>query len=860
MPFGQPRLILSLAPSQIDAALVVGKRVRATKRAKLSPAVWEEAWGEGLSPYDMTLTSLLRSLGAPKDVRTRVLYTSPGAISDVKHALSEGEDGVNAARLEVLENIANSGVEYISGATRLAHENGASVLITADRDLNAQAIFAWLSRCGCRLEALVPTRAIALRSVIRDVTSREDDGSVTCYLGERTTVIASGGSGTLESIRTIDFGFSLLVEAFARGLRQDVEEGGDAEICTNHTEARERLFEVGLPTGGAKSKGAQLSRKVMPLLQPVLQRYCIEIKQTIRFGVPQTSSTGRTLRLIGPGAAIQGFLEPLRESIDNEVSVEPKWAKFDPDAVCPELSLEQDYIEDDAPELRLVPRIVSEQNAARLIAAGVRIGVLCAGLLLAGEFGYLYKQRADTASTLRVQEPVLARVRDHRAQTELANSLSHSLDTAATMTVGRLAERPDWFAVMAELAALRSDEVRFNDVRGFREDGAVRIAIEGWAAVGGEAGGSLSTLIEQLRVSPLFIDVQLGSTSLVEIDGARAKRFALRLTPRLFAPRAPGFGSGEDLRAEVQRAGLAAATAEIEAGQAQIVASQQEPREVIQELREQAESLRRFWSISADASVLYEEIDAVAKRYGVVVERVEPSRGGSKGAIGDEQEDAPAFNEIGYSIELVGSYEGVARFLRAIQNELGMARIDSVRITPALSIDQATQARAMHLGAVVAPVLAVALIRFAGPQQASAKSAAPTFEAPALEARVPSGFMGEGVLGAAALHAQKLFNAGITGTPFPPPETQDRETDITQDLMTRPSEASVGNVIEAPSLRVSAIMSRRQGAIAVINARICTVGTRLAPGWTLDTIDDKRRTLTLAHASGRRVELSLGTP
>ncbi len=145
---------------------------------------------------------------------------------------------------------------------------------------------------------------------------------------------------------------------------------------------------------------------------------------------------------------------------------------------------------------------------------------------------------------------------------------------------------------------------------------------------------------------------------------------------------------------EVQRVSLAAATAEIEAGQTQIIMSLQEPGEIIQELREQAESLKRFWSISADASVLYEEIDAVAKRYGVVVERVEPSRGGSKGAVGDEQEDAPAFNEIGYSIELVGSYEGVARFMRAIQNELGMARIDTVRITPALSIDQATQVRA----------------------------------------------------------------------------------------------------------------------------------------------------------------------
>ncbi len=166
----------------------------------------------------------------------------------------------------------------------------------------------------------------------------------------------------------------------------------------------------------------------------------------------------------------------------------------------------------------------------------------------------------------------------------------------------------------------------------------------------------------------------------------------------------------------------------------------------------------------------------------------------------------------------------------------------------------------MHFVAVVAPVLAVALIRFAGPQQATANIAAPKFEPTVLEARVPSGFMSEGVLGAAAIHAQKLFSTGITGTPFPPPDAQDQARDILPEDLRQPGPASGGNSVEAPSLRISAIMSRRQGAIAVINSRICTEGTRLAPGWTLDSIDDQRRTLTLAHTSGRRVELALTTP
>ncbi len=554
MRFGQSRLILSLAPSQIDAALVVGKRVRATKRAKLSPAVWDEAWGEGLSPYDVTLSSMLRALGVPKDIKTSVLYTSPGSITEVKNAPDAGDEGIDAARLEVVENISSSGLAYISSAMRLGHKSGANVLVAADRDLNAQAIFAWLSRCGCRLDALIPTRSIALRSVIKDVTSREDDGSVTCYLGERTTIIASGGSGTLQSIRSIDFGFSLLVEALARGLRQDVDEGGVSEICSNHAEARERLFEVGLPTSDKAAPEAELTRRIMPLLQPVLQRYCIEIKQTIRFGIPQVSTKNQKLRLTGPGAAIRGFIDPLSLSIDNEVCVDPTWARFDPDSVCSELSLEHDLIEDDAPGLRLVPRIVSEQNASRLISAGVRTGVLCAGLVLAAEGGFLYSKRVEGAKTLRANEPSLVQVRDHREQCELANTLADSLETAATMTRGHLGKRPDWFAVMAELGALGSDTIHFRDIRGFREEGVARITIEGAAELDADAGNSLSQLIESLRTSPLFEEVQLGSTSLVEYGDTTAKQFALRLTPRMFSPSIPNAGAGagdHETRAEV---------------------------------------------------------------------------------------------------------------------------------------------------------------------------------------------------------------------------------------------------------------------------------------------------------------------
>ncbi len=143
-----------------------------------------------------------------------------------------------------------------------------------------------------------------------------------------------------------------------------------------------------------------------------------------------------------------------------------------------------------------------------------------------------------------------------------------------------------------------------------------------------------------------------------------------------------------------QRATLVAAQAEISSGLSQIEANERAPESAIETLTTRANVLSRLWGVSADASVLYEQIDTIAHRYGVVVERMEPSRGGARGVVSGEKPDAPTFNEIGYSIELVGPYEGVARFVRAIQHELGMARIDSLRITPAQASAGNTQIRA----------------------------------------------------------------------------------------------------------------------------------------------------------------------
>ncbi len=170
------------------------------------------------------------------------------------------------------------------------------------------------------------------------------------------------------------------------------------------------------------------------------------------------------------------------------------------------------------------------------------------------------------------------------------------------------------------------------------------------------------------------------------------------------------------------------------------------------------------------------------------------------------------------------------------------------------------QARIMRTGAVLAPVLAVVLIRFAGPQQSFAATGDVQLASPSLPSLELSQPAPEGVLGAAAQYARQLFESGISASPFPAQEVEagSGDTPIVSgtSLVQQPAQFSR----EDPSLRVSAIMSRRAGPIAVIDSRIRSVGSKVAPGWTLDAIDEQSRTLVIRHASGRRVELTLSTP
>lgn len=136
-----------------------------------------------------------------------------------------------------------------------------------------------------------------------------------------------------------------------------------------------------------------------------------------------------------------------------------------------------------------------------------------------------------------------------------------------------------------------------------------------------------------------------------------------------------------------QQVGLSQARASLVAREEQLAAFAAAPATVpdlavaTQTLKGQAKIYRDRLALTADTAKLYESIGNLALRQQLRMDRLDPLRtaGQTAGAAAKA-----GFEMTGYAMEVVGTYDGVARFLDQLQNSLGVTRIESLRIEPAV--------------------------------------------------------------------------------------------------------------------------------------------------------------------------------
>lgn len=158
--------------------------------------------------------------------------------------------------------------------------------------------------------------------------------------------------------------------------------------------------------------------------------------------------------------------------------------------------------------------------------------------------------------------------------------------------------------------------------------------------------------------------------------------------------------------------------------------------------------------------------------------------------------------------------------------------------------------------ALATPPAAVALSRFVGvgPAPALAESEPePLPEPPSIAFSLPQtlrpGVVPDGeTTGTTSIVSPFWHEAGYVST--------------TPDPLSDPDDATGPATDTGPTFVLSAVMPHPRHPAAIINARPCSIGDTVVPGWRLISIDGDARLVVLSDRTGRQVivRMSSGTP
>lgn len=532
----RPGVVIHLSPTWLEVAVCSGRKCVRVERTDLEPSDWPDLWQRKLHTLDTALAQLLQRAGVRSGARADVVYQSPDTDVELHTVQARGADALAAARLSIAQGAGDSR-DRASLVRVLAAETAGGVarthvLCASDSEHALGALARWLTNAG-----LVPARFVACEAIeVSELTERFRAGigagaqpASIMFVGEHRTVIASGEPGSLRCVRTLDFGYTVMVDAMARA-------GRAAELHSLSPGALRRwaadaLFHAGIPKRGQTidEKAQVRAEHALPLLQPVLQRYAVEIKQTLRFVMGDAGLVRSSLILTGPGAAIPGLAPVLTGQIEIPVTA---------DSGAPR-SMQDTAAAVDLAPFSLVPRAEAQRRHGVAFKRAMLTGAGVAALLIA----------ADAAQTFREQyrvhlasEDLMHRLIDVRRDIEMrrqAADLARRVEAQEQTALESVGDRPDWSAFLDELGALTTGKVRLTDLQANVVTNGYTASIHGVADIvdaADRAAGTpdpLAGYIERLQRSPMIEGVDLGSTRLGEYEGAAVKHFTI--TARLVA-------------------------------------------------------------------------------------------------------------------------------------------------------------------------------------------------------------------------------------------------------------------------------------------------------------------------------------
>lgn len=513
--------IVVLLPSCLEVARISGKVAKQTARVSLGDSTLEAAWNQSLRPLDKPLAVALQQVGVRPGASIRFIYRSPDSVTETINLKIGAGDLSEPARLALAESTPFPWAEAVSAVfpLKLNAQSGVWYLGVAERRCNCDLLDALATRNGFRVADSLTDRAMLVDGLARRFAASPDPHArCLVELGATSTAILTAHQGKMTSLRCVDIGYDAFIEAIMRSqsARRDEELAFDAAAAV--------MAKIGLlPRGdiSAISNGA-VDDSMRPLMRAAVQRLVVEIRQTIRFGLPEADAVTCRIEVGGPGSGIPNIAPTLSSHTDLEVVCEPGG----PDLTGAPMAT-------DGVTLAGAGWIVPEGESLRRERRLLRSSLLAGGVLAIGLLAY----EGITVSRQLSAERVVLAERQTRVDTLRAEIVARREAGVVSKDLARLekgvdevgGEHTPWRAVFHELSSLGEVyPVRLTDLSSSGVPGGTSWNLKGIVFIDQNAQiDPLSQYIEAMQHSPLIAGVEVGATRRIEVDGRAAKQFSL---------------------------------------------------------------------------------------------------------------------------------------------------------------------------------------------------------------------------------------------------------------------------------------------------------------------------------------------
>lgn len=472
-----------------------------------------------------------------RGARACVIYDSPfGSSQVVSCPKAVGLRNAEPAALLALTTSVDITSESLCLTCAGIHEDGPyglggdrgpqlHVMASADEEDTIGMVFGMCSRAGLIVERVVPAEAAGLSQAISIAIGASGAGPIAVlWLGRHHAALAAAEADVLALARGVSIGLATLAQSLTREIRPRAADPHAPPLMLSDVQAWEVLRSVGVPTEDAPIPGfPEVSASaLLPLLQPALQRLSVEVKQSLRFGLPDRARARVRLLLAGPGAEIPG----LGQAIANHVGCSLFQASAHPDAQS-SASIDPRRI---PAEFNLLPRAIRDAHLAKRLRTLILAGACVALSAIAGEYlwtRHLVSQHAGTLAKLNqnralVDQAMLAR--------DDALARQHTLDSLRQSIRAHAGDAPDVAAFLALLASATPDDAALRSID--LTSASASASLNGFVPIQPNIDPAqvIHDFVERLAASPLVASARLAASARAAGPQGDCQNFTIDLT------------------------------------------------------------------------------------------------------------------------------------------------------------------------------------------------------------------------------------------------------------------------------------------------------------------------------------------